>query len=288
MAVVLLLLNPYVDAILAVALAICIGGIMNSLTQYIEKIPWVGGAIANAVGGMAQAITHACGVILRPLDNAVGGTLHQLARLVDWTYSEFRSHARLLLDVAQLLTGVAIAVRLIKHSIGHLITFAHSVPQLIKTLTKEYHGIEHRVKTLEREIAGGIGNDIRIHIKALEKWEEAAKAQLKADAKAITQTLPGELTQLQNFIKAIPGTSYLEWAAGIVAAALGAGLLRNLLCKENPFNSSANRCGSWGDLSQLLGLLATVIAVEDFQALVREMQQAEKTAAEGLHDLLNL
>jgi len=287
-AIPLLLLNPYVDAILVIALGICIGGIMNSLTPFIAKIPWVGGSIANAVSGMAKAITHACGEILSPISHAVGGTLHAVSRLVDWSYSEFRRHAHLLLQLAETVAGLAFAFAALRSLVHRIEHAGAGVSGRIKTLEREWHGIEHRVKTLEQKIAQGIGHDLRIRIKALEKEYTGLRDSVIPGLRSGIKAAENEVTQLQQFIKALPGTRYLDWAAGIVTAALGIEILNLLRCPRAKSISNQRGCSMWGAMDDLLGLLALGIVAADFEELIHEAQDLTEFAVGAFDEVFGL
>ncbi len=232
-----------------------LGGIVAAL----ETIPLIGSSLAGPFRAVDQAIGDACGAIVSKCEALVGASFHVFARLLDWEWRQIVGEAAALLHVARLVGNGIYSVTGLRTIVHQLEKVWHGIEHGVKTLTKDFHRLEGRVKTLEREIAGGIGHDLRIHIKALEKWEAVAKAQLAADAKAITQTLPAELTQLENFIKAIPGVSYLDWAAGIVTAALGVEIFRLFRC-SSLLNSAKNRgCGLWNGLEDLLGLFVDVL-----------------------------
>jgi len=285
---VVLLLDPYVDAVLLLALAFLIVGIMRSLTPFLSKIPWVGGAIANAADGMAKAIAHACGIAFQGVDHALGASFHAVARFLSHSWSQLRSHAHLLLLITGEIGLIAGAIHAIRVLAEHASTVGAGIRHAVKVLQREFHGIEHRVKTLEREIGKGIGHDLRIHIKALEKWEEAAKAQLAADAKAIATTIPATITDLKNFLGIRNGTDYLTWAAGIVTAALGIRVFRGLKC-DNLANNLDNRgCSMWGALDDLLGLLALGVIAADFDELVHEAQDLTEGAITVFDEVFGL
>lgn len=236
---------------------------MDKLSAILGGVPWAGGFLSSAVSRMARAISSAAGSLENGIDSAIGGAWHALARYMEKWLGQLVAHSSVILHMAQLIGSGIYSVsglRALVHRISHV---AHAAYSGVKTLEREYHGIEHRVKAIEREIGAGIGNDVRVSVRALEKWEKAAKAQLKADEKAITQTLPGELTQLEDFIKAIPGTRYLDWAAGIVATALGIGVVNLFKCPTFLGKTLGRGCGLWNALEDILGLLADAVLFAD-------------------------
>ena len=266
----LVALDVLVLCLWCIAAALAIAVVMKAVGNAVKGIPGVGGALAGAMGAVAQWITSAAGKLEHGIDHLIGAAWHQLARYTDKLWSEIVAHSTVLVNLAQLVGNLVHSVHGLKALVRALEHAGHGVTAAVKTLEREYHGIEHRVRAIEREIAAGIGNDIRIRIKALERWEEAAKAQLAADAKAIAQTIPAELTQLENFIKAIPGTSYLDWAAGIVTAALGLEIFNLFRC-PSLLNSAKNRgCGLWHGLEDLLSLFIDGLILVDLCQIIPE------------------
>lgn len=268
----LLALDVIVLVLWTIAAALAIALIMDKLSSILAGVPWVGGKLSDAVKSMAKAITNAAGTLEHGIDSIVGAAWHALSRYVDKLFNQFVTHSAIILHLAQIVGSGLYSVsglRSLVRSISHV---AHAAYSGVKTLEREFHGIEHRVKTLEREIGAGIGDDVRVHVKALERWEKAAKAQLKADEKAITQTLPGELTQLENFIKAIPGTRYLDWVAGIVTAALGLEVWNLLRCNFLRNLWGSRGCGLWQGLDDLLSLFFDAVIFADFCGLLPEAE----------------
>lgn len=285
---VVLLLNPYVDAILCLALAFLIVGIMESLAPFLQKVPWVGGQLANAARSMAQAISHACGVAVQGITHLIGTAFHATARLVDHTYHQFRSHAVAIYQAADLLNHIASAIHRLKATVAHAVGSVGAVLPRVKTLEKEWHGIEHRVKTLERKISQGIGHDLRIRIKALEKEYTGLRDTVIPNVRGIAQHAEHEVTDLRQWVEdhaLLVGTTALTGAVAWALSSLGLGWLR---CNSNPFNNNKNACGLWGDLSSLLGLATLAIAAADFEELVKEAQSLEEEAVGAIKTLWNL
>ena len=248
-------------AFLVVVLGIEIGGIMNSLTPYIEKIPWVGGQIANAVTGMAQAISNKCGQILAPIDHAVGSLLHSVARLVDWTYGEFRRNASLLLQTAETVTGIAAVVAGVR-ALAHL---AHSIANTIAhrfvVIGREIYTLGRRLDAIERQIARGIGNDVLPRIKTLEREVANVEGKVIPAIEGAETALQNDVTALGEYIRANYLSSATDAVTAAVAVALGALGLGGLRC-NTLLRSLTNRgCGLWQGLEDLLGLLIDAIAL---------------------------
>lgn len=268
----LLALDVIVLVLWTIAAALAIALIMDKLSAILAGVPWVGGKLSDAVKSMAKAITNAAGTLEHGIDSIVGAAWHALSRYIDKLFNQFVTHSAIILHLAELVGSGLYSVSGIRALVRRISHVAHAAYSGVKTLEREFHGIEHRVKTIEREIDAGIGNDVRVAVKGLEKWEKAAKAQLKADEKAITQTLPGELTQLENFIKAIPGTRYLDWVAGIVAAGLGASLWNLFKCPTFLGKTLGRGCGLWNGIEDLFGLFIDAVIFTDLCGFLPEAE----------------
>jgi len=269
----LLASSPYFDTILAIALGICIGGIMHSLSSYIGKIPWVGGPIANAVDGMAQVITNAVGHVIAPISDAVGGTLHQIARLVDWTYGEFRRHASLLLGIAAFLPALALAIEGIRALVHRLTTTHDATAAKVKTLEREYHGIEHQIKQLEREFHGIDETGIRQKLNQLDRRIEQVQHDTIPALRDRVAADEGAFTGLESWLGIKSGVDYKTWTIALATTLLGAVGLGNLRCSNFTRLLGKYTCGLGTLLDDLLGLAIAGIALEavcDFLPLVED------------------
>jgi hypothetical protein len=272
--------------LIAVALAIAL--IMDKLAAILHAVPIAGGYLSDKVHDMARAITNAAGKLEGGIDHLIGAAWHQLARYTDKLWSELVAHSTALVQLAQLVGHLVHSVHGLRALVRTLQHVGHGVTAAVKTLEKEYHGIEHRVKKLEREIGQGIGHDLRIRIKALEKEYDGLENQVIPSIRSGIKTAEGEVADLEKWLGVNLDSTQAEWLAGFAAAALAALGLSGLNCNSNPFKNNRNACGLWGDLSDILGLLAATLAVLDFEQLVREMQALEEVTVTGLHDALNM
>lgn len=274
--------------IFMVSVAPLLPKMLEAAANLVENFPGVGGWLADKVRKMAQAISGALGRLFATAEKYIGTAFHWFARLVDHTYQAVRSHAGVILELANGSWLVAVAIHGIRALVHRLEHAGHAVGGAVKRLEREYHGIEHRVRTIERELAHGIGHDLRIHVKALEKALHDVTHKVIPGLRSDVAAVEGDVTALGRYVK----DHYLSNTTEAITAAVAVGLaalgLGGLRCNSNPFKDNKNACGLFSDLSQLLGVLATVIAVTDFDELVREMQQAEQAVVTGLQDLLNL
>lgn len=288
----LLELSPIVLLIIALGLAIVatklIHALFGPLVSALQTIPVIGNSLASPFEAIAASLTRFLGSVEDGIDRLIGAMFHILAAQFEWLWREIKSHAALLGLVSPLLAAAVYAIEHLRALVHSAHSVASSVGHAVKTLEKEFHGIEHRVKVLEREIGAGIGNDVRTSIDHLLKWEKAAQAELAADAKAIAQTIPAEIGALRDFLGIKSGSDYLSWAAGIVTAALGLSIFNWFRC-DNARNMANNRgCSAWGALDDLLGLLALGIAAENFDTLVHEAQDLTEGAVTVFDDIFGI
>jgi hypothetical protein len=272
----------------AVATALAIALLMRYIGDVFRPIPVVGGYIAGAVNSVAQAISYAAGKLEHGIDKLIGASWHLLARYMDQLWHQIEAQAGTLVHVAELVARLVHAHALLRAIVHPLTKAWHGIEHGVRDLRREAHQIKHRVQTLEREIAKGIGHDLRIHVKALERELNGIKHRVIPDLRQRIKAAEGEVADLRNFVKAIPGTRYLEWAAAVVAAGLGVGVLNFFRCPTFRNKTLPRGCGFWDDLESLLGLAVVVLAVEDFETLVREMQAVEGEVIGAAKDLFNI
>jgi hypothetical protein len=283
-----LLLDPYVDAVLLLALAFLIVGIMRSIAPFLARIPWVGGSIAGAAEGMARAIAHACGVAFGGIDHAIGVSFHAVAGFLGRSWGEMRSHAHAILQTATILGLVVATLHHLRALVHRIEGPLHTVLHRFVMIGRELHGIEHRIKTLERDLTKGIGHDLRTHVQGVERELHRIRSKVIPGIRSTAESAEAKAESALDWTRAhayLPNVRTLEAAGAAILTTLGLNWLR---CNSNPFHKNPNACGLWGDLAGLLGLVTTVLVAEDFEALVREMQALEGDAIGVAKDLFNV
>lgn len=257
-------------ALACLAIALLIVAIMRKVGDLVRGIWLIGGTIAAGVDAVAQGITWVLGKAIGGVEAAIGASWHLLAQLWDELWGVIVKAATGWADLAELVAKLVYAhtgLRSLVHAIEHA---WHGIEHGVRTLEKEYRGIEARVRELANELTNGIGHDLRI---GLQKVEKTVNGIVSGTIPAIQRTIDGvsgELTQLEQFIKALPGVNYLDWAAGIVAAAVGIDILNVLRCPSF-LRSARNRgCGLWNGLEDLLGLLFDALIFADLCDVLAE------------------
>lgn len=248
---------------LCIALAHAIVAIMNAVANALQGLPGIGGTLAGAVDAIARWISHAAGVLGGGIDKMIGGAWHLLSNYIDHALEQFVEHSSAILHLAQLVGNGIYSVSGLRAFVRATAYAAHAALHLADKLEREYHGIEAKLRAIEHEIGAGIGNDVRTSVDHLLKWEKVARADIKTLEGEIGRDVPIALADVESFLGIKPGIRWLDWAGGIVTAALGLEVFNLLRCNflKGLFNNRG--CGLWSALDDLLGLFADGILFAD-------------------------
>lgn len=280
-------LSALLIALAAIAIALLIVDIMRNVGNLVQNIWLIGGALASGVDAVAQGIQYVLGKAEAGVDSAIGASWHALAWFARAWWHEIEGEALAVLGLAELVARLVYAhagLRALVHYAEHVV---HGIEHGVKSLERRWHGIEARVKQLERDITVGIGHDLRVGLRDLENEVHGIeKGTIPALVSGI-DAVEGELTQLENFIGAIPGTTFLAWAATIVAAAIGTVGLKALRCSG--FGNLFNRlgCGMWSILDGLLGLVVSSLILTNVCDILFLLETAYGDVSGPLVSFLN-
>lgn len=284
----LLLANPYVDIILALALAWLSLKIVRALFGPLYGIPGIGAAIAKLDHVIARSVSNACGSIASGASLAVGGSLHAIARLIDRSAAQFKRPALAILQSAALVLDTRLAVRALKSLVHRAVGSVGAVLPRVKTLEREYGNLRHRVKTLEREVAHGIGDDVLPRIKSLEREYDHIENGVIPALRDAVGTADSAIDNLYEWAKGkaqLLGVGTFAMAVTAVLATLG---LDWLGCRGRKNVNGKTGCALWDEIEGLLGLATVTLIALDFEQLVRQMQAVEEVTVEAIHDALKM
>lgn len=270
----LVALDVLVLVLWTIAAALAIALIMREIGNILAVIPVVGGYLARAAGAIGNAVSTAVGFIERGIDHLIGAAWHLLARYMDELWHQIETQSGLMAQFGQIIGNELYKVTGLRSLVHRLEQAWHGIEHGVKTLTREFNGIEHRVKTLERQLVKGIGHDLRIQVAGLENEVTHLERRVIPDVRRGIRTAEGEVTQLEQFIKALPGVRYGEWAAGIVAAGLGAELLNLFKCPTFLNKTLGRGCGLWNALEDILGLFGGLFLFTAFCDFLPTLEQA--------------
>ena len=122
-----------------------------------------------------RAILGALGTAFGKVNAIMGASLHLMARYADELWHEIRGHAALIAEIASGFGALVLAydaIRSLVHRIEHASSTANA---RIKSLEKEWHGIEHGVKDFQRATDTELTRVIKPEIKSLDKELERIK-----------------------------------------------------------------------------------------------------------------
>ena len=268
----LVALDVLVVALWAIATALAIVLVMDKLSSILAGVPWVGGKLSDAVKSMARAVTNAAGTIEHGIDSIVGGAWHQLSRYLEKWLNQLEVHSSVILHMARLIGHGLYSVSGLRALVHSAVRVAHAALHLAHTLEREYHGIEHRVKVIERTIGAGIGNDVRTKVNELEHWKAGIQKRVIPGLRQGIATAEGEVSDLERWLGVKAGLSNLDWATALVATALAALGLGGLRCSTLSNLFGKRGCGLWQGLDDLLGLLFDAVLFVDLCQLLPELE----------------
>ena len=266
----LLLLDPYVDVILALALAYLSLKIVQALFGPMGGLPVVGGAITALEQTISRSLTHACGTIFRPVDAAVGKSLASVAGLIDRTAGFVRTVGRVLFGTAALAEALALAYAGIRSLAHELHGRFGGIEAGVKTLEREYNGIEHRVKALERDLTKGIGHDLRLTVVQTEKEVAHIRHKALPAIRAADAEAAGEIGHLYDWIRGKADIIGAGTFIAAVTAVIGADLLKLFRCPTFLNKTLGRGCGLWNGLEDLLSWFVDALILTDLCLIVPE------------------
>jgi len=237
----------------------------GTLASFVGHVPYLGGAIHNALRGMEQAIDNALGSIYHGLDSQLGSALHHLAQLIEWTWRILGRVTVLGFTLSQIVAELVSEAHWTRNHVRDLFTSHTHADHRIRRLTRELHGIERQVKRLENDYSRGIGEDVLPRIKTLEREEANIRDVQLPAAIAAQRDTDSALSNLYEWAKGkaeLLGIGTFAAAVGVALGTLGLDWLR---CR-NVGNAGRRLCGLGTDL--LDALLLTTLVVEGSISLV--------------------
>ena len=238
--------------------------LLGALGHVTSIIPFFGGISSAIIHRAERAVTSALGNAESFFDARIGAAWHELARLVDWTYKELRSHANLLYTITSLLVGPA-AVGALRAGIAVLHGNVHSVQrQITATYT--------RVLNLEHRLAHTITAGVLPRIGRLEREYDHIIDKDIAGLRSRTKTVEKSLENVWEYVRSHPWTVVTDAFVGAVAVALTRLGLDWIKCNSAKGFFNRRGCNAWNDLE---GLLAAAVGIAASLSLV-ELATAEQ------------
>lgn len=246
-----------------------IHALFSAVFGLIPKAPVIGPALDSFLHGIERDVDNALGSVEAGIDGLMGASWHRFAELNRLLFHEFEKHAligQLLAEAVSELTHGYHYVRNLAHEARAL---AEALPHRIKTLERELHGIEHGLKTFEREIRHGIGHDVLPRLKSLDHELSHIEHKTIPAIRAAERQADSAISNLYEWAKgkaSLIGVGTFSVAVATALTALGLDWLR---CKENPFRTAKDPCGLWTVLSKVLGLAGLLTVGFNFAEFVK-------------------
>lgn len=284
----ILLLNPYLDAVLALGLALIATVLILAIFKSLSGLPGIGGALQNLGHKVAQAIAGACGSIASGVTHLVGVSFHAVAALLNLTWRTMDEATTALVHIARVVGDHVAGLARIEGTVHNAVRALHTLLHRFVQIGGEIGRLRHQLRTFERDITRGIGEDVLPRIRSLDR--ELGKLRHRVIPK-IREIAEGAETDAQTALHKVEGIPFpagvKTWAEAVAAglAALGLGWLN---CRSNPFSRNPKACNMLGDLSDLLGLIVALDVAVDFDQLVHDAQAVAEVTAEGVRDVFGL
>jgi hypothetical protein len=235
---------------------------LGKLIALISHVPFIGGIGADFLHTIEQDIDNKLGGIEHGIDALMGASFHRFAELNDWLWREFKRYT----IVGQLAAWEIKALSYAYHHIHNLAHDAHAIAEgirhPIRELERRYHGIDVRVRTIEREIDHGIGDDVLPRLKTLDREVGRLEHKVIPSIRAAEREADAAISDLYEWAKGKASLLGVGTFALAVAAALEALGLGGLRCPQ--FGSLLRKygCGLGTLLDGIIGLLGALFVVE--------------------------
>jgi len=231
-----------------------IAALFGSLIAVLQQVPGLGGPLGRLLFTIEQAVANALGSAEGAIDRLIGASWHFLARLTGELWHELEAHATLLLELATGFYPIVVAVRALRAGV-HSLTATHGVTSArVKTLEREYKGIEHQVKAVERELRGIDDVGIRGRLKKVEGEVGAIESQAIPAIQQAESDADTAIGNLYDWIKGKASILGVGTFTTAVAAALGALGINWLKCPTFLNKTLGRGCGLWNGVEDMLGL----------------------------------
>ena len=275
-------LSPFVAALFALGLAALLTVLTLALVNVLSKAPIIGGWIATKATAVEQTISHALGAAFAGIDAFIGGSIHTLARFMDHLWNTVIAIPHTMLKIAEALIPIAAAVAAVRQ-LAHLATaVVHTIAHRFVAIGRELGRFEHRLKTLERDISRGIGDDVLPRIKSLDRRLHGVIHRTIPAIRSDVATAEGEIGHLYDWVRGKASLVGVGTFAFAVSAALSLPSFNWFRCSNAAKTLGRGCSGLWGDLEGLLGLFADTILLTNICVLLPILETAVSDVADPL------
>lgn len=258
------------------------------IAHTIGAIPLVGNIVNDITGPVFRAVERGLADVAIGVQGAIGFYWHGLGFLAGWLAREVRSHAHLLLAIAEGTLPIGWGY-LAWHEFGRL-------RQLLHLLGRGIDRVDHRIDTLLGSLAERIDARVLPRIRAIDHTIDHTLRPDIAGLRARTRTILDELGRVWERLRRLEkllGTAAFAEAVAVALATLGVSWIR---CR-NWKRIGRGVCGLPGDLLDFLlvdGIVAlaatdlcdleyaVIVAAEQFEPVLYAFVDVEE-ALVGCH-----
>lgn len=282
MPVVLVGIAILTEVLVAIACLYLVFYIIHGLFLLLNRIPGFSAIFGGLELSIEHAINSAIGSAVHTAQEVVGVAWHHLARYTDRVWNSIVTGQSVNATAAKVAEVHAGAITKLGSRLNHFQTYQATHAARVGTLERELKGIEGEIKTLKREVGKGIGHDLRIHIKALEREVDNINTQTVPSLRAKDGTLTGELSNLYDWAKGKASLLGVGTFAFAVAAAIGLNAWNMIRCAGFGNFWNNRKCGLWSDLESLLGLFADTFLLTNICDLLPFLETAVSDVADPI------
>lgn len=240
--------------------------LLGSLNHVVSIIPGIGGLASGVIHRAENAITVALGNAEQYFDGKIGSALHELARIVDWTYREIERHSGLITTLASVIVGPA--------TVGAIRAAIAAVHGNVHAVSRQTAGLYARVLNLEHRLQHQVTAGVLPRLGRLEREYDHIIDKDIAGLRARTKKAEDSLDSVWKYVRTHPWTVVTDAFVGAVAVALGRLGLGNLRCPA--FGSLLGKwgCGLGGLLDDLLSIVVSALILENVCAVLPLLEDA--------------
>jgi hypothetical protein len=236
--------------------------IIDVMLTWAQGLPFPINKIAGSIKSLVQPLSNAIGKAFAKTEQLIGASWHVLAHYSERVWHSIETGQSINSTAAKVAVTHATAINQLaaRWRSQRATVTAHTAE--VKRLEKEYHGIEARIKTLEREYKGIDETGVRTKLNHINAELETLRKTTIPGIRTTADNAYSDINTLEGWLGiSIPRIGATTFAS-VVAVALGTLGLGGLRCNNFRNLLSKFGCGLGTLLNDLLGLMASLIALE--------------------------
>lgn len=262
--------------------------LLGPIIAVVASLPLVGGISADFLHTIEQDLDNKLGAIEHGIDKLMGASFHRFAELNDWLWREFKQHTLIGQLIAFEIRKLVDLYHYLRNLSHHNTAATEVVQHRTKTLERELHGIEHEVRELKRDYAKGIGDDVLPRLKTLDREIGRIEHKTIPAIRAAEADADTAIGNLYDWVKGKASIVGVGTFALAVASVIGANAFRLLRCPSFGNLGQKRGCGLWNDLDDLLSLVAIPLEIASLYELIGVAQTVTEEVTKGVEDLLKV